>query len=156
MRNTILILFIAFSLVSCDNNTILDKNAVIPESGWAYDDIPSFAFEIDEPNKYHDIFLNLQLTEQYIYSNIYLLIHLRDSEGKDEVFRMSFEVADKTGKWLGQGSGNVKTFKLPIFKEFVFEKPGQYFIGLEQNMRDSVLMEVVKVGVDIKKGYPVF
>ena len=34
--------------------------------------------------------------------------------------------------------------------------PGQYFIAIEQNMRDSIIKGVESIGVKIKEGEPIF
>jgi hypothetical protein len=34
--------------------------------------------------------------------------------------------------------------------------PGQYFIAIEQNMRDSIINGVESIGIKIKEGEPIF
>ena len=40
--------------------------------------------------------------------------------------------------------------------EFKANKPGVYFIALEQNMRDSAISGIQSIGIKVKEGNPVF
>ena len=156
MRTLLILSLISFGLISCNSDTLLDTKSDLPENGWAYEQIPAFEFEIDDINICYNVFLNVQISEEYLYRNLYLLVHLRNPDGKDVANRINVELASPEGKWLGSGSGNLKSFKLPIRSDLCFEKAGRYTIGFEQNMRDSLLQHVKYVGLSLTKGNPVF
>lgn len=156
ISNLIIILSLFLSL-GCNTNTIIDQNQELPLSGWNYENIPAFEFEISETNFQYNAFLNIQITEQFAYRNIYLIMHLRNKEGKETTNRINVELSDSEGNWVkNSGSGNQKTFKIPIAENLTFESSGRYVIGIEQNTRDSSLRNVNQVGIEIQKGNPVF
>jgi len=156
MRIILILTVISFGFFSCQSDTLLDTKTDLPELGWAYEQIPAFEFEINDVSICYNVFLNIQISEEYLYRNIYLLVHLRNPDGKDVTNRINVELANASGKWLGSGSGNLKSFKLPIRSDLCFEKAGRYTIGLEQNMRDSLLQHVNYIGISLTKGNPVF
>jgi gliding motility-associated lipoprotein GldH len=146
-----------FLIYACNSNTVIDQIEELPQSGWNYENIPAFEFEISETNFQYNAFLNIQISEQFAYRNLYLVMHLRNKEGKETTNRINVELSDSEGNWVkNSGSGNQKTFKIPVAENMTFEHAGRYVIGIEQNTRDSSLLNVNQVGIEIQKGNPVF
>ncbi|MCK9481488.1 MAG: gliding motility lipoprotein GldH [Bacteroidia bacterium] len=156
MRIIIALFLLSVAVTSCDSKTLINEKSYLPESGWSYDNIPSFPFVIEDTSICYNVGLNLQITEEYKYRNIYMLVHLRDPDSKDVVNRIELDLASVEGKWLGSGSGSTKSYNLPISQDLCLKKIGRYAIGFEQNMRDTVLQNVKYVGASISKGNPVF
>ncbi|MBC7425432.1 MAG: gliding motility lipoprotein GldH [Bacteroidia bacterium] len=156
MKNVIKLLFIALAFAGCNENRIFDAQVKISEKGWNYERVPEFKFNITDTKSYYNIFLNLRNSEDYQYENIYLLVHLRNPDGRVQTQLVNVSLADETGKSRGSGMGDVQTYQLPLLKSKAFDKQGEYTIALEQSMRDSSLKSVMDVGVMIKKGDPVF
>jgi gliding motility-associated lipoprotein GldH len=152
----LLLLFASAFLSSCSRDVLIDTTFKFDNQSWAYPQIPAFSFQIDDINVCYDIAVNLQVGEDYAYKNIYLLMHLKDTEGKEVQNRINLELIDDEGNWQGSGSAQLKSFKLPVTKDYCFDKAGTYVIGIEQNMRDSVLQSVHYVGLKVSKGNPVF
>ena len=72
-------IYILFSLVifSCDSNVeFLKYNSV--NGVWHKDSLQEFSFELNETNEYNT-FVNLRINEEYKFSNIFLIITLKDS-----------------------------------------------------------------------------
>ena len=144
-------------LVSCtEEGKIADQMTEIPNSKWTYNNIPDFSFQVGNAAKYHDFFLKLRIQKSYPYENLYLLAHIRNPDGKISTQRVNFTLTDTEGKPLGKSSGDYISYELPMFKDKKMDGNGQYFIALEQNMRDSVVMGVESIGVKVKEGIPVF
>lgn len=156
MRVYLIIFLASLAIVGCNSKVLINDKADLPESGWTYDNIPSFPFEIIDTSICYNVNVNLQITDDYLYRNIYLLVHLRDPDGKDVTNRVELDLATVDGKWTGSGSGNNKSYNLPISKDLCLKKTGRYVIGFEQNMRDTILQNVQYVGTSISKGNPVF
>jgi gliding motility-associated lipoprotein GldH len=143
-------------LFSCsEEGKIADQMVEIPQAKWSYDQIPDFAFTVNNANKYHDFFLKLRIQKSYPYENLYLLSHIKTPGGKIIDQKINFTLADSEGKPLGRISGDYISYELPMFTKKM-EGNGQYFIALEQNLRDSVVVGVESIGVKIKEGKPVF
>ena len=147
----------AFLFFACsEEGKIADQMTEIPLSKWNYNQIPDFAFNVDNTGKYHDFYLKLRIQKSYPYENLYLLAHIRDPNGKVATQRINFTLTDAEGKPLGRTSGDYISYELPMFRNRKLDVGGQYFIALEQNMRDSVVFGVESIGVKIKEGTPVF
>jgi gliding motility-associated lipoprotein GldH len=144
-------------LTACtDKAIIVDEMRDIPKASWAFNQIPDFDFDVKNTQLNHNLYLNLKIQKTYPYENLYLLTHIKDTEGKITSSRKNFRLTDEDGNPIGSMSGNSISYQLPIFTNMKFQKSGKYFIALEQNMRDSVINGVESIGVMIKEGEPVF
>ena len=138
-------------LTACtDKAIIVDEMPDIPKAIWAFNQIPDFDFDVKNIQLNHNLYLNLKIQKTYPYENLYLLTHIKDTEGKITSSRKNFRLTDEDGNPIGSMSGNSISYQLPIFTNMKFQKSGKYFIALEQNMRDDILENVVSVGVRVE------
>lgn len=139
-------------LASCgDSITIVDTNYELDKRNWSYTEKVKVQVPIEDPNIPYHIYLNLRHTSDYKYSNIFLLVHITEPGGKRTTERREFKLALPDGEWLGSGSGNMYSYRLPIRKNFKFPVKGKYLIELEQNMRDNPLDYVSDAGIRVEK-----
>jgi len=139
------------SCVQPDKNTVIDSNVSIFDLNWSYVNKVRFDFKIDDSSAKYNLFLNLRVTPNYRYSNIFILIHQTSPDKKTKTARFEFKLANPDGEWLGQGTGNLYSYQIPFEAGYKFPKLGTYRIELEQNMRDNPLHEVSDVGLRIEK-----
>jgi gliding motility-associated lipoprotein GldH len=55
-------------------------------------------------------------------------------------------LADKEGKWLGEGSGNIYDNRVLFKRNVIFPLSGTYRFEVEQAMRQESLPEIMDVG----------
>jgi gliding motility-associated lipoprotein GldH len=134
-----------------DKNAVLDKNVEVTNHNWVY--LNKFGFEvtIEDANVPYNLYMNLRVTADYKYSNIFVLISQTGPDKKTDVKRHEFTLANKDGEWLGEGSGNLFSYQLPFETDYKFPAKGVYHFYIEQNMRDNPLREVSDVGLRIEK-----
>jgi gliding motility-associated lipoprotein GldH len=95
--------------------------------------------------------MNLRVTSDYKYSNIFVLISQSGPNIKNASQRYEMRLADKEGQWLGKGSGNLYSYQEPFLVNHIFPAKGTYTFLIEQNMRDNPLREVSDVGLRVEK-----
>jgi gliding motility-associated lipoprotein GldH len=95
--------------------------------------------------------MNLRVTADYKYSNLFVLITQTGPDKKTKIKRYELTLANKGGEWLGEGSGNLYTYQLPFLTNYKFPLKGTYSFYIEQNMRDNPLREVSDVGLRVEK-----
>lgn len=77
-------------LVSCnDQQAIIDTNIELDKYNWSYSEKVKTPFTIEQVEKKYNLFLNLRITSDYKYSNLFLLIHIIDPNGKKTTERRS-------------------------------------------------------------------
>lgn len=136
-------------------DAVFDDNAAIPPKGWSYQKKPVFQVDIRDTLSAYRLSLNLRHTGEYKYSNLFLLVSLISPAGDTLTDRHEFTLADQTGQWLGDGSGNIYTYRIPIIDSLHFDRSGTWQVQLEQNMRDHVLPAIKDVGIRVDSRKPV-
>ena len=133
-----------------DPNAIIDQNTSIDNLNWSYANKVKYDVKIDDPVTVYNIDINLRVTGNYRYSNIFMLVR-RNGPELNATTRFELKLAAQDGRWLGTGSGNLYSFQVPIITNFKFPAKGTYHFEIEQNMRDNPLREVSDVGLRIEK-----
>jgi gliding motility-associated lipoprotein GldH len=133
-----------------DTNAIVDQNTPIDNHNWSYANRIKNPVKIDDASIPYNLYINLRVTGEYKYSNIFVLIR-RNGPKLKGVTRYEVKLANPDGQWLGQGSGNLYSYQVPILTNFKFPEKGIYTFEIEQNMRDNPLHEVNDVGMRVEK-----
>jgi gliding motility-associated lipoprotein GldH len=144
------VLLILFSSGCTDPNSIIDQNTSIDNHNWSYAKIVKYPVKIDDATIPYNVCVNLRVTGDYRYSNIFLLVR-RNGPKLNASTRFEIKLANKDGEWLGQGSGNLYSYQVPIITNFRFPDKGIYQFEIEQNMRDNPLHEISDVGLRVEK-----
>jgi gliding motility-associated lipoprotein GldH len=108
----IALLALGIFLSACDKQRIVDENKTIEGDAWYYKNQIPFDVLISDTNKYYNMYVNLRVDADYKYSNIFLMLHITDADKNKSKERIEYTLADETGRWLGNGLGDV--YELPI------------------------------------------
>ncbi len=139
---------LTFLSTSCDSrNIIYEKSLEIGDQRWTYADSLSFTFPIKDTTKIYNIYLDIQHDKSYSFQNIYLLLHTRFPSGKRIDNRINIDLAEPTGKWNGDCSGNSCNLEIPIQEGAYFNETGDYTLTVEQYLRQDTLSGVREIKV---------
>lgn len=138
-KSSILIsaIFFVLLLVSCDSKRVYDTYFPIYEATWNLDEKIKFPFEINDTITRNNLFINIRNTNEYAFSNLFLITELKFPNGKKIVDTLEYEMADATGKFLGNGFTELKNNKLFYKEHVVFPMSGNYEVSVSQAMRKS-------------------
>ena len=143
---------ILLSFSGCaDKGAVIDQNIEITGHNWTYLNKVKFTFKIDDEKIPYNLYMNLRVTADYKYSNLFVLITQKGPDKKPEIKRYELKLASKDGEWLGEGSGNLYSYQLPFRTDYKFAVKGLYTVYIEQNMRNNPLHEVSDVGLRVEK-----
>jgi len=121
----------------------------LPDRVWQVNDPAVFEVEVTDTVSYFDFYLNIRIGEEYGFANMYLFIDTRFPDGRGVRDTVECILADRSGRWLGDGSGSVRDNRI-LFKPRVrFPQMGTYTFELEQGMRTIALDEVNDIGIGI-------
>jgi gliding motility-associated lipoprotein GldH len=148
----ILAIILVVTVLSCQNPTVINEYRAIPVAGWGKTENAKFNFEISDTQRYHNLFINLRITGDYPFCNMYVLVHIHGPEGSHSAERVGLTLATPEGKWLGRGMGDVISYQLPLITNKVFGTKGKYTIEIEQYMRTDILPYVRDVGLMVETG----
>ena len=148
------ICFVLTSLFSaCDPSRIFDDNKLIDGNQWYYKNPIPFDVHINDTNKLYNVYVNLRISSDYKYNNLFMWVNTTNPAKKTDQRRIEIRLANDGGKWLGNGLGDLYDYQFPVFQKIKFPTSGFYRFELEQNMRDDTLMHVKSVGVRIEEAH---
>jgi len=128
--------------VSCDSNIVISKNKSLSGS-WNKNEVIHFNIPQLDSIKTYNIFINLRNTNDYKYSNIFLIVSMQFPHGKTITDTLEYKMANPDGSWLGKGIGNVKENKLWYKEQISFLEKGDYNLSITQAVRNNGNVEGV-------------
>ena len=145
----VLLWSLCFFLVSCNGNILFQERAEISGSSWSYDSPLIYSFNISDTSELYDVFLNVQHSRDFGYQNLYTALQTI-SPGGDTLFqRISVNLSDDYGEWLGTCKGNECSNQILIRKSTPFSKTGSYKILLNQHSRVNNLEGIKSIELTI-------
>ncbi len=148
----ILILLTTTVVSSCvDNSIIFDESVIINNASWNNEDMPYFDVNVEDTLSTYAFFLNIRHLENYRYSNFYMFLHTTFPNGSQTHDTIECFLAYPDGRWIGDGSGSMRTSKILLNNNLQFPLKGGYHFEIEQAMRDDVLEGITDVGLRFEK-----
>ncbi len=149
---TILAFIVLVSLlISCDSKRVYEENIDIPDYIWDVNNPVYFDVQIDDTVSLHNIYINIRNASGYGYSNIYLFLDTKYPDNTISRDTIECILADPSGKWLGNGSGDIWDNQILFKKNVRFKQKGKYNFRYEQAMRTPKLPMIMDVGLRIEK-----
>ncbi|MFH4969183.1 gliding motility lipoprotein GldH [Gaetbulibacter sp. M240] len=144
-QNRILLWLLAFGLliVSCDSKRVYDVYKSVPNE-WHKDSIVSFNITPPDSINPYNLFINLRNTQDYKYSNLYLIVEMDFPHGKIIKDTLEYRMADPSGKLLGEGMTSVKENKLWYKEGVLFSESGDYTVKIQHAMREIGMVEGIE------------
>jgi gliding motility-associated lipoprotein GldH len=137
-------------ITSCDQGRVFDENKTLNDNQWYFKNRMPFDVQVTDTTKLYNVYVNLRITSDYKYSNIFMWLYTTNPEKKTDQRRIEIRLADDDGKWLGSGLGDLYDYQFPVLQKIKFPAGGFYRFELEQNMRDDTLMNVKAAGVRVE------
>jgi gliding motility-associated lipoprotein GldH len=142
---------IAILLISCDPNSVFEKNIRIPDGIWDRNNPVRFEVVVEDTITPHNLYINVRNTGMYPVSNLYLFVTTIAPSGHTIKDTVQVILADERGKWLGKGLGDIWDNQ-KLYKEQVrFAQKGEYIFEYEQAMRLEKLPFILDVGLRVEK-----
>jgi len=147
---TVYILLSIITLLSCKTN-IYDDIKNVQNNKLTYNDTISFDINITTINKAYNVYINIENTDNYKYSNLFLFVYITSPNNNTIIDTIDIFMADYNGKWVGKSEGE-NYFGNYLFKQaVVFPKKGIYKTSIVQGMRDDTLKGISKIGLSVKE-----
>ncbi len=140
----------------CNHSSVFQDS--YPVSGkWSRYDTAVFNVEIKDTTQPYNFFLNIRNSNEYEFRNIFFFLHTTFPSGQTTQDTIECILADKSGKWIGKGTGSIKENDILLKERLVFPQSGIYCFAIEQAMREKDLMEgeyligIEDIGIRIEK-----
>jgi gliding motility-associated lipoprotein GldH len=141
----------SFIFVSCGNGVMYQKYVDYSDKGMSMADTVDFDFVVENPNEKFNLILNLEYLKTYPYQNVFFFVDILGPE--DLYYRDTIEciLANPSGKWLGDVSGELVNQDLMYRYNTYFPAKGAYKIKVQHAMRDSVLVAMRSFRIELRE-----
>ncbi len=152
IKNFIFLTFLGFIILfsSCDRHVLIDKSMVI-NGVWPKDKPGIFKVEVTDTSKLYNFYLNIRHNNNYRFSNLYVFLQTRFPNKNISRDTLEIVLANKDGKWLGKGWGNIKEDIIVLKKNLRFPIKGEYEFVFWQGMRKDTLKGIEDIGIRIQQ-----
>ena len=123
------IFFFLLILIACNSNTVFEQHKSFENQLWNTDSTIVFNYLVEDTISQNQLIIKLRHTVEYEFQNLFLFIK---SEKMDTI---EIQLANKEGRWLGKGVGDIRTVDFVYKNKKVFSKKGNLIIEIEQAMR---------------------
>ncbi len=148
----ILIFLISILLISCDSNKVFEQYINVEDGVWKKENLATFKVDISDTLNAHNLYINVRNKGDYSFSNLYLFVTIQGPDGGSSTDTVNCVLADKRGKWLGKGIGDLWDLRLPYIGGFKFAQSGAYTFSYEQAMRvENGLKGISDLGLRIER-----
>ena len=135
MQNIVLI-GILFFFISCNNSIVFEEHKSFDNHKWNTDSLVFFNYSVADTTTKNTVIIKLRHTVDYEFQNLFVFVK---SEQTDTIELL---LADKSGKWLGNGIGDVREVVIAYEIDKKFRKQGEYTLEVEQAMRYGKLEKI--------------
>lgn len=125
----------------------------------AYEDISNYAWEHDKPVTFEvsvedttvacNLVVSIRHTGQYRYRNVWLDIVEIAPDGSRDSTRQEVMLAEKDGRWSGEGLGDIIDREMLVRRQFRFSQTGTYRYRIRHAMRQDLLLFIMDVGLTV-------
>ena len=153
MRNSTILAAVfvsALCLAGC-KEVLFQESQPIPNKTWEQENTISFDILVEDTMSGYDFYIDLRNEGSYAYANIYMFVTTTFPSGETARDTVECFLADKSGRWLGNGLGDILDNHI-LFKENVrFPNRGTYSFEFEQGMRTEALSSILDVGISLEE-----
>ena len=135
MRTLVLIGTIVM-FISCNNNIVFEDYSAFKNQTWNADSSVVFNCFIADTICKNQIVIKVRHTTDYEFQNLFLFVKAEKTD------TLELLLANKEGKWLGKGIGDVREVEVAYRKDKVFAKKGDFTFEIEQAMRYGKLEKI--------------
>lgn len=150
MKNKTCVFFIVLIFFSCNKKTIYNDYFLFENKNWHTDSLITFQFQVQDTVAKHQVIIKVRHNVDYEFQNLFFFFYNNTKKDTIEIL-----LADKKGKWLGNGFGDVRQTEIiindgEIFnkkekQKYVFEQAMRY--GREKNIKNLKNIEAIGISV---------
>jgi gliding motility-associated lipoprotein GldH len=150
-KHLLLILCSIFLLSACQKNNVYDFVKATPGKGFGYADSLDFKVQINDTTSHYNMYVNVRHLAAYPYSNLWIRLSTTYPNGSHDTKDLSLPLANDEGKWYGVAIADVVNQKILVQPNASLSQGGVYTFNIMQNSRDSLLQDLLELGVRLER-----
>ncbi len=151
IKSALIVVICLCSMTSCDTNVVFEKNVKLDDNRWALDNVIRLETEITDTISPMNMYINVRNAGGYQFSNLFIFLTTTTPANVKARDTLELVLADESGRWKGEGMGDIWDNRILFKKNFQFPQKGKYTFELEQAMRVDPLPQIMDAGIRIEK-----
>jgi len=135
---------------SCKKDIVFDKELVIKNSKWSYNDTLNFDFDVKVTEDIYDMYLIIGHDENFGFQNLYTKVTTTFPNDEKNSDIISLNLTDNMGSWNGECSGSTCYCPILLKKETRF-LPGKYRLEFSQYSRSEIIDGINSLELKIER-----
>jgi len=149
MKNIFYVFTFSLLLTSCGPDFLLNEEREVLSESWQYEDLKFFDVSINDVSLKYNLHLLVTHSKEYDYENVYMKIHTKFPTKDKREEQITIQLANKRGEWEGKCNSSSCTVKVFLLESFKFPEKGDYTFSFEQFTRDSELVGIEKLHLQL-------
>jgi gliding motility-associated lipoprotein GldH len=152
MKALICSFIVAFALIlaSCSTAPVYEKSYDFQDNNWSQKVKPSFTVDIKDTSKAYDFVITLRTTTEYKFSNLWIYLNSATPDGHKVREPYEIKLTKPDGSWIGKKTGTIVENSL-YFRNRKMPKGGKYVFVIEQGITQSLIDEVIDIGLRVEE-----
>jgi gliding motility-associated lipoprotein GldH len=138
-------------LCSCNKQVIFDKNLIINNESWEYNDAKTFRVLVEDTSWRYNLLINVRHSFHFEWRNLWVNIETIFPDGKKLSKRVNLTLCEADGKWYGKCFNSRCFIRIPIQENAIFPLRGEYIFTMYQDMRVNPLKHIQSIGMRVEK-----
>jgi gliding motility-associated lipoprotein GldH len=149
-RTGSIFIVLAFVLAGCSSSSVYEKSYDFDHNKWMQNVKPSFSVVIQDTSKAYNYIFTLRTTTEYKYSNLWIYLNSTTPDGQKVREPYEIKLTNPDGTWIGKKTGTIVENTIH-FRNKKMPSPGKYVFALEQGITESLIDEVIDIGLIVEK-----
>lgn len=133
----VILSILTFLFISCDKKRVFDEYLPISNQKWSKHNTLQFSFTAADTLQKHNLFINVRNNKDYTFSNLFVIAQINFPDGNVITDTLEYDMADVTGKFLGEGALDIRDNKLFYKENITFPTKGIYTFKVRHSMRKN-------------------
>jgi gliding motility-associated lipoprotein GldH len=137
-------------MLGCTGSALYEKTFDFNENRWAQNIKPTFSVDIKDTSKTYNFVITLRTTTEYKFSNLWIFLNTTTPEGQKVREPYEIKITNPDGSWSGKKTGTIVETSI-YFRNKKMPLPGKYTFVLEQGITESLIDEVIDIGLFVEQ-----
>ncbi len=138
-------------LASCGHKKIFEKHLDIENYSWNRYKKFEYTVPVKEKDVNYDIYIAVRHITQYPFANLMVGLSIYYPGGEERYDEFDLILRDKSGKLIGDGTGDIWDISIPVIKNISFKEAGNYKFEIENLMPKFETPGIMQIGLIVKK-----
>lgn len=150
MKRLAIICICSATLASCSADALINESTHVENGRWAYHDVRRLSVEVSDTLTPFNYYVQIRHGGNYAYQNLIVYFKTYYPDNTYKIDTVDCPLADKSGRWYGNGLGDLLDTKVMFKRNVQFSQSGNHHFEIQHAMRLDTIDEIYDIGLLIE------